>query len=265
MFRVSPAFLNTFSHGHSKNLLVLFHAFPLNLTMYHDLLPLLSENWRVILFDFPGFGKSAPFSGRSIALMEDYAVLAYQIIIDEAYDNLVIGGTSMGGYVALAFERLFPRMANGIVLSNTRSSSDTDGGKKREETAKRVEKHGHEFLLQDLMPLLLSPNTLKERPEISAKVEEMIRDASSMGVIQASLGMGRRLDHTPMLEEINIPVLITVGADDQLTPLKDHQIMENRLSDAELFIIPDSGHLSVIENPYYYARILNNYLDSTIL
>ncbi len=233
--------------------------------MYHDFLPLISENWRIILFDFPGFGKSAPFSGRSTALMEDYAVLAYHVLMDEAYDNLVIGGTSMGGYVALAFERLFPRIANGLILSNTRSGSDTDGGKKREETAKRVEKHGHEFLIQTLLPKLLSPETTREKPEIVKKVEEMIKNASSMGVIQASLGMGKRLDHTPMLEEINIPVLITVGVDDQLTPLKDHQIMENRLRDAELFIIPDSGHLSVIENPYYYAKILNNYLDSTIL
>src|SRR5438094_3249292 len=79
---------------------VLLHGFPLNSTIWTEQRAALSGSSRVITSDLRGFGRSAsadPFTLESLA--DDVHVLLGEI----GALPCLLGGLSMGGYVALAY------------------------------------------------------------------------------------------------------------------------------------------------------------------
>ena len=67
-----------------------------------------SKIFRIITVDLWGFGQSSPTNGQAIT-MSDYASEVSQLMDYLNVKSAVIGGESMGGYVALAFLEKFPK------------------------------------------------------------------------------------------------------------------------------------------------------------
>ena len=134
--------------------LVLIHGFPLDHTLWHHQLGGLRDVARVIAPDLRGFGKS-PEARRAVT-MEQHARDVAHLLDRLGLDRAVIGGLSMGGYVALAFAELFPERLTGLILCNTRAVADADDAKKTRETvARRALEEGIEVVgeLQELVGL----------------------------------------------------------------------------------------------------------------
>jgi pimeloyl-ACP methyl ester carboxylesterase len=85
--------------------LVFLHAFPLNQAMWDEQIDAFSTDYRVITFDWRGFGASTPGERRVTmdVFADDLAGLYDALKIRSA----TICGLSMGGYAALAFYRRF--------------------------------------------------------------------------------------------------------------------------------------------------------------
>ena len=85
---------------------LLLHAFPLSSAMWRRQIAALQPDYRVVAPDFRGFGSTPGFVGApSVDQMADDAIaLLDHLRITEA---VVVGGLSMGGYVALAFARRY--------------------------------------------------------------------------------------------------------------------------------------------------------------
>ncbi|NLH50129.1 MAG: alpha/beta hydrolase [Myxococcales bacterium] len=64
-------------------------------------------------------------------------------------------------------------------------------------------------------------------------------------------------DATPYLPEVAVPTLITAGTKDLMTPLATAQLMTDRIKDAELFVVPNGTHYTVVE----YPEIINLRLE----
>src|SRR5207248_534616 len=79
---------------------------------------------RVIAPDLPGFGGSRGFDRPpSVDVMAD----AVAHLLDELkIEHAVVGGLSMGGYVALAFARRHAGRLKGLILADTRAEADDD-------------------------------------------------------------------------------------------------------------------------------------------
>jgi pimeloyl-ACP methyl ester carboxylesterase len=103
---------------------VLLHGYPFNRSLWRDQVSALRGDFRVIAPDLRGHGESAVTSGASTmeAMANDVACLLDLLDISQA----TIGGLSMGGYVALAFSRLFPSRVQALVLAATRAQADTE-------------------------------------------------------------------------------------------------------------------------------------------
>ena len=99
--------------------LVLIHAFPLNARMWEPQLELADAGWRVIAPQLRGMdGGAADPPATSI---DDFAADVIDLLDALHIDDAVIGGLSMGGYVAFALFRHAPRYFRGLVLADTRS------------------------------------------------------------------------------------------------------------------------------------------------
>ena len=169
----------------------------------------------------------------------------------------------MGGYVTLAFTRLFPQRVKGLILADTRSQSDTEEAKQnREKQAQKALSEGMEAIAEEMLPKLLSHTTIAESPMVVSRVREMIVTTNPQGAANAQRGMAARSDHTSMLSSLNIPALIIVGSEDALTPPSDAEKMHAAIKDSSLTIIEGAGHCSNIEKPEMFNAALVKFLGS---
>jgi 3-oxoadipate enol-lactonase len=242
--------------------IVLLHGFPFNRTLWREQVEALRARYTVITIDLRGHGETRATGGDAPATMEemaqDVAALLDELRIDV---RVVVGGLSMGGYVALAFYRLFPERVRALLLADTRPHADTDEARlNREETATRAVREGMTAIADAMLPKLLAPATHAEQPQIVRRVRDMILQTDPRGAAAALRGMAVRADQTELLREINCPALIIVGSLDAITPPADAELMRREIRGARLEVIEGASHVSNVERPAEFNRALEKFL-----
>lgn len=238
---------------------VLLHGFPFDRSLWREQAAALAATHRVITPDLRGFGASTVVDEP--ATMEQMAQDVAALLDELGIKRFVLGGLSMGGYVALAFTRLFPARVRALLLADTRPQTDTAEARlTREETATRALNEGMQAVADAMLSKLFAPSTQAERPDVVARVREMILSTKPQGAASALRGMAVRADHTKFLREISCPVLIIVGSLDQVTPLADSELMAREIRGARLEVIAGAGHVSNVERPAEFNRALENFL-----
>jgi 3-oxoadipate enol-lactonase len=240
---------------------VLIHGYPFNRSMWTEQTQSLADRFRVITLDLRGHGDSDASTGASTMqlMAEDVAQLMDQLGVERA----VVGGLSMGGYVALAFYQLFPTRVEKLLLADTRAQADTDEGKAtRAEQAQKILAEGMAPIVDTMLPKLISPDTVSKRPEVVKRVRDMMLHTKPEGAAAALRGMAEREDQTQRLSQINVPTLIIVGREDPITPAADSEKMHQLITDSELVVIENASHVSNIEQPEQFNRALRKFLDT---
>jgi 3-oxoadipate enol-lactonase len=238
---------------------VLLHGFPFNRTMWRPQVERLSKTMRVITPDFRGHGESdAPDYPYTMDLLaRDVARLLDQLGIDE----VVLGGLSMGGYVAFSFYHHFRERVRALLLFDTRPEADTEEGRSnRARMADLARREGATAIAEELIPKVLGETTRKTRPEVVAHVRQMIEATPVVGIVNALHGMAQRPDMTGILPSIRCPVLVVVGEEDTLTPPAVAEKMAAAIPNAELAVIPKAGHVSNLEQPELFAQRVEEFL-----
>lgn len=241
----------------------LLHGFPLDRTMWESQLTTLGSMYRVIAPDLRGHGETAAPDG--IYPIEDMAGDVIELLDAlKINEPIVLGGLSMGGYVALALAVRHPKRLRGLMLFDTRAGADTpEAARGREEAARKVEAAGSaEPVVTSLLPKLFSPVTRERRPDLIARAEARMLRTPARAVAGALRGMAARPDRTGDLGRISVPTLVMVGADDALTPPAESRIMAEAIPNAELVEIPDAGHLAPLENPEPVNAAILRFLGS---
>lgn len=239
--------------------LVLLHAFPLNSRMWEPQTTVLGENRRVITPDYPGFGRSPrPPAQPDVRY---YAEQVRDLLDELKLHRVILGGLSMGGYVAFACLRLFPERISALLLANTRPDPDAEEIKEtRRETARRVAEEGVGVLPELQMERLLAPQTLKNDKTLVESVRGMILESSPDGVVAALGAMRERPDSTDLLGKINVPTLVIGGAEDALSTPEIMKNMAEKIPDSRHLTLPDAGHLSNLEASEGFNAALEEFL-----
>lgn len=240
--------------------LVLLHAFPLDSTMYDAITPWLSSNVTdVICPDFPGFGgRAVPDATPSLDV---YADDIAQIIRQVSEEPVVVGGTSMGGYTAMALLRRHPSLVRAVVLIDTRASADTpEAAAGRRAVADQLEAQGTSDALLATWKNLVGATTLEHRTPVADGVRRRVTHAPPAAAAWAQRAMAGRPDSYDTLRELPMPVQVIVGEEDTLTPPTDAHAMVEVLTDARLAMIPEAGHLSPLEAPEQVAVAVSSFL-----
>ena len=229
--------------------LVLLHAFPLSSTMWLEQRDGLAAECRVITPDQRGFGGS-PLGDDPPSLdaaADDVAELLERLDLQQ----VVLGGLSMGGYVAMALLRRHPERVAALILADTKASADADAGKaNRERIAAAVESdESSTVLVDEVLPALLGGTTTSTRPLVSGRVRGLVQAAPAAAVAWAQRAMAGRPDSFDTLRGFDKPALVIVGAEDALSPPPDAEAMVEALPHGRLVVIPEAGHLTAVETP----------------
>ena len=175
----------------------------------------------------------------------------------------VICGLSMGGYVALEFARLFPSRLSGLILAGTRAPADTQAEKDvRMQQVESIRASGMNGVAKASVAKLLAPKTLANMPDVVEEVSAMIRNTPPEGAVAAQKGMSARRDYTDDLKLIEVPALIIVGREDAIRPVSDAEFMHDRIRNSRLEIIEDAAHMTNMEQPEKFNRVMLEFLRS---
>jgi len=238
---------------------VLLHGYPFNRTLWNEQVSALSNSYRVITPDLRGHGESdaSPGAATMNRMAQDVAALLDHLEISRA----VIGGLSMGGYVALAFYKQFRSRVRAMVLADTRAQADTEEGKQtRHQQAEKALAEGMAGIADSMLPKLLTPDTVSKRPEVVKRVRDMMLKTKPEGAAGALLGMAERDDQTSLLSQISCPTLILVGQEDQITPVKDSEKMHREIAGSRLVVIENAAHVSNLERTEQFNEELTRFL-----
>lgn len=239
---------------------VLLHAFPVHAQMWRAQREALACDWRVITPDLPGFGGS-PLAGGDPSL--DSVADAVVATLDSlGLDRVVLGGLSLGGYVSMAVLRRHPDRVRALILADTKASADAPAAaENRERIASTVvSERSVRVLLTDVLPALVGKKTKRRRGDVLREITDMVRAADPEAVAWIQRAMAARPDSFDTLHAANVPALVLVGDEDELTPPADAEAMVEALPDARLVTIGASGHLSALEVPDEVTAALKDFL-----
>ncbi len=230
--------------------LVLIHGFPLDHSIWNEVIPLLKDDFDVILPDLRGFGQSdavdSDYSMRDLAA--DVASLLDHLGLESAF----LAGHSMGGYVALAFADAYPSRLRGLALVASQTAADAPERKAgRYAQAQKIAEDGIGETVA-AMTVKLSSDA-----RVQKFVHDLMRKQKPAGYIGSLKAMAERADTLSVLEQASCPVLIVHGGADGLIPLQRE--IQAKVPRARLVELPALGHMPMMESPQQVADALKSW------
>ncbi len=248
--------LNVADEGSGLPVLLL-HAYPCDHRMWQaQAAALVAAGCRVLRPDLPGFGLSPlPAAEPSMRAMAEAVLEAADA---RGIGSFVLGGLSMGGYVAMELLRQQPGRVRGLALVDTKATPDGPAARAlREQTAQRA------LAAQSLAPLadgmlegLLGETTRRTNPEATTQTRRWIESVAAESAGWAMRAMAERPDSLPTLARFAGPAVVIAGDEDTLSPAGEQEQMMAVLANARRITIPGSGHLSAVEQPDDVAAAL---------
>ena len=244
---------------------VLLHAFPCDRRLWQPQAQVLVDaGFRVVVPDLPGFGSSGlPDAEPSLAAV---AQLIVDYLDSLGIQRCILGGVSLGGYVAMAMLRVRPELAGAALLCGTKATADSDeAAANRERLASMVDARPLDcarILDQALFPGLLGPTTRASRPEVVEVVQGWLSDARPDAVAWYQRAMAQRPDSRDVLAELEAPALVVWGAEDGLISYPEQELMLEALRDGTLHTVAGAGHLTGIELPAEVNDVVLRFAES---
>jgi pimeloyl-ACP methyl ester carboxylesterase len=239
---------------------VLLHGFPMDHSIWARQVESLAPRCRVITPDLRGSGRSSITPGKVTIEQwaDDVAALLDALGITEP---IVLGGLSMGGYVAFRFFEAHRSRLAGLILCDTKAAADTpQAAAGRLETAQRVEREGCRFLADSMLPRLLAPATLDGKPEVVDGLRQIILAGDPAGYAATLRGLAERPNFRPLLPQIDCPTLLIVGRQDALTTAAEMNAMARTIPASRIVEIENAGHVTPLEAPEEVGRAMEEFL-----
>ncbi len=197
----------------------------------------------------------APLTGQN-----NFEDLASQIL-NNAPPRFALAGLSMGGIAAMEIMRLAPERVTRLALMDTNHRPDSpEKAAGRERQIKKVLSGG----LSDIMQNEMKPNYVAEGPGKDAILDlcmDMAKVHGSDVFVSQTKALQARRDQTDTLRSIAVPTLVLCGREDAFCPVETHELIQDLIPNAELFIVEGAGHLPVLEQPHITNNVLEHWLN----
>ena len=252
--------LQAFVSGAGDRALLLLHGYPFDHSMWRPQIRDLAEETRIIAPDLRGLGQSESKPGE-VAGMTTYAEDAIAWMDAAGVKRAVVAGLSMGGYIAFEIWRRARERVAGLVLLDTKAEPDSPEAKEARDRARQdIVRGGMQGVLETTVQRVLGKTTRATNAAVVEHMRRMILSTKPEGAILALGALRDRPSSIADLPGIDVPVIVVVGEEDELTPVVHSQTMAAAIPGAELRIVPGSGHVSSLEAPAEVTRALRDLL-----
>jgi pimeloyl-ACP methyl ester carboxylesterase len=237
---------------------ILIHGFGEDGEIWNQQAAHLSNNYKVIVPDLPGSGKSEMIDDMS---MEGMAEEIHSIIHEEDIDACPVIGHSMGGYIALALAESYYNHVSALGLFHSTSFADSDEKKEaRRKGIAFINQHGAFPFLKNTIPNLYATHSIDETPELPAQQIAAAHNFSAPALVSYYEAMMQRPDRTNVLKADKRPVLFVMGKYDTAVPLADGLKQCHLPEKSYIHILQNSGHMGMVQEPDAANEILEKFL-----
>lgn len=229
--------------------IVLIAGFPLTREIWNAQVDALSRTHRAIRPELRGIGKSSAPDGPY--LMEVLASDVATALDALGIERTAIAGHSLGGYVALAFARMFAERVTHLALISSRLAADTpERAAAREALAEGVESADDiGAVVESFVPALTAPQTAVERPDVVERVRAIAQSVEPKGAAALLRGMAQRSAADDIAPDLDVPVAVVAGARDATISLEEARAVAAAFPRGRLVVCERSGHLPMLEEP----------------
>jgi pimeloyl-ACP methyl ester carboxylesterase len=240
--------------GGSGEPLVLLHGFGAEKNNWVRIARHLTPHFRVVAPDLPGFGDSTRDPNARYAVSDQ--VVRVRALV-EALDlgGVHLGGNSMGGMIAGAYAARFPDGVKSLWLV----APGGVAGARKSELARLLER-GENPLLVDTPEGFdrLLAFCFVEVPYVPGPIRRHLTERAietrpfSQKILQDLQSEPGSLEDA--VRGLPVPTLITWGDRDRLVDVSGAEVLRSVLPNAEVAIVPNTGHIPMLERPEEAAR-----------
>ena len=185
-----------------------------------------------------------------------------QRILANAPQRFALAGLSMGGYIAFEIVRQAADRVAKLALLDTGARAEAPERTEARRPLIALAQQGRlGEISDDQFPLLVHRKRHGDQA-LKAIVRAMNQETGAEAYIRQQEAIMSRTDSRPALGAIDCPTLVLVGDDDQLTPPELAREMTNGIRGARLVIVPESGHLSTLEQSQAVTSALVEWMQS---
>lgn len=242
---------------------VFVHGFCESKDIWTSFTEQLSQYYRVVCLDLPGFGES--LLDREQVSMEWFADEVQQLIKLLGIQTFTFVGHSLGGYVGLAYAEKYAQYLSGLCLFHSTAYADSEERKiNRDKTIAFIQKYGADMFTQSFIePLFLLKNRQALKNEI-AELKSIAKQSSEKGIIATTVAMRDRIDRTHVLATLKAPVLIIGGKNDATIPIAKLEELSQLSPSIQLAAIEECGHMGMYEQKEKTFAVVNKFLSECI-
>lgn len=172
----------------------------------------------------------------------------------------------MGGYIAYCAVERNQDIFKSVIFCDTKAQSDTDEIKLvRANKIKQINEEGLTSFVEAFVPLCFSDKYQNNSTEEYNIVKSLCKTNDPMGVKGVLSAMLSRGDSTPFINQIKIPTLHLCGEFDTMTPPDKMKEDASKILNAEFNVVPNSGHMSPIENPDFVNEAIAKFIQKNII
>jgi pimeloyl-ACP methyl ester carboxylesterase len=236
---------------------VLLHALAVDSRMWvaqqHELRAAGHQVWAP---DQRGYGDTPLGAGEPSldAVADDLA----RGLDERGVARAVLVGSSMGGYVAMAFLRRHPGRTAALALLGTRASADDAAAAAGRRTFADavLDPASRPAAIAAVLPALVGSTTAARRPEVVDQVTALVEAADPAAIAWCQRAIADRRDSFDVLRATSVPSVVIAGAEDVLVPEEETTLMADALPLGEHLVVPDAGHLAALEAPAAVSHAL---------
>ncbi len=235
---------------------VLLHGFPYGKALWDESFADLATTHRAIRLDLRGCGASSTPDGPY--LMETLAGDVAAVLDALGVERATIVGHSLGGYVALAFARMYTERVARLALVCARLDEDLpERARLRKEQAHRLERDNTmESAVEQYVLQAFAPQTLAKRGEIMQRAAAIARANDPRGAAALLRGMALRAPADDIAQELVLPVCVIAGGADAALPIEEARAVAAAFPNAGLELCQASGHMPMLEEPERFLALL---------
>lgn len=229
--------MNYTVEGSGDKTIVFIHGLSDSLEYWRVLSSRLQDDYRIVLYDIRGHGKS-PYKPFTIGLLVDDL---YNLLLKLNIEKTSLIGFSMGGNVALSFAIKYPHIADRLVIMSSFSECDENLKSKFIELKTAIT-HSFEDFYDAIIHYVIMDDVFNKNRDVLEIVKRESAKNANLEAIANGIDMGMDLNITDQLCEIDNPTLILSGREDDLISQDLTDIIKDNIKNSNAVVFDNIKH-----------------------
>jgi len=244
---------------------IMIHAGVADSRQWNNEFAFFAKDYQVIRYDMRGYGKSEPVDGEFSHMGDLISVLETL----EVNEPSILMGCSMGGGLAMDFALTYPFKVKALIMVGSGPSGlelDVSTPEKFSEVEKAYDA-GNMDLVAELETQIWFDGIGRPSEKVNPAMRKLAYEMNRNALSHEAKELGKRLPNTETLAfdrlgNLNIPVLVIVGAHDIPYILDAADYMKDNIPGVQKVQITDAAHLPNMDHPAQFQTIVKDFLTN---